>query len=84
MSGPKAADHSKQFEKTIDKQVKWDRLEEWSDNNISQVFKQAEPGDLIELKITVDFKNAPGYTTAEEKKELMNRITQLEGHYMPK
>ncbi|ETN69766.1 hypothetical protein NECAME_15090 [Necator americanus] len=46
-------------EEKVDRQVLWDRLDEWSDRNISQVFKQAQPGDEIEVSIVVDFRNAP-------------------------
>ncbi|KAK6731030.1 hypothetical protein RB195_007475 [Necator americanus] len=74
----------KELEKKVDRQVLWDRLDEWSDRNISQVFKQAQPGDEIEVSIVVDFRNAPRYTCAEEKKLFMTKIAQLEARYMPK
>ncbi|CAJ0595416.1 unnamed protein product [Cylicocyclus nassatus] len=82
-NGP-STDHVKNFEKNVDKQVPWNRVEEWSDKNITEVFKQAQPGDEIDVKLTVDFSKASRYTTTEEKKEFMRRIAELEARYMPR
>ncbi|PIO72003.1 hypothetical protein TELCIR_06090 [Teladorsagia circumcincta] len=80
MKGPKC----KRFEKKVDANVKWKPLQNWSERMIDQVFERAEPGEEIELKITVDFKNAPKYETPQQKQELIQKIVQIEANYIPK
>ncbi|XGW23939.1 hypothetical protein V3C99_005835 [Haemonchus contortus] len=78
------AQRSKKFENKVDADVNFKHFQDWSERMIEKVFRDAEQGDEIELKISIDFGNAPKYKNEKQRQELIRKITQLEANYLPK
>ncbi|WKX87950.1 hypothetical protein Q1695_007954 [Nippostrongylus brasiliensis] len=80
MKAPKCS----RFDKTVNRPVQWNQVQDWTERMVDQVFRQALPGEEIELKIVIDFKNAPRYQTQDQKDELIQKINEIESSFIPR